>query len=116
MKNQYWPQHWPVAVRDGPREAHIVDFVDIRVVDSQVVYTLCELVKRLEEIKAFSDRLDGDQKQLRDAVGWALLHVGSLAWWIGNWGEVCPTADGTVTPWREQLGSLFDYYQGKALE
>jgi hypothetical protein len=85
---------------------------DIRVVDHGVVYTLCELVKRLDEIKAFSDS-NGDKEQLRDAVGWALLHVGSLTWWIGDWGDVCPAADGSITPWRERFESFVDSYADK---
>ena len=114
MKNQYWSHHWPVAVVPvGYGEAHIVDMADIRVVDHGVVVTLCELVRRLEEIKTFSDRLDGDQDQLRDAVGWALLHVGQMAWWIGDWGDVCPAEDGTITPWRELLESFSSSYAGE---
>ena len=116
MKNQYWSHHWPVAVVPvGYGKAHIVDMADIRVVNHEVVYTLCKLIKHLDEIKSFSDRLDGDKQQLCDAVSWALLHVGALAWWIGNFGDVCPAEDGTITPWRERWESLLDYYECEGL-
>ena len=49
--------------------------VEMGIVNIAVVETLWNLVKRLEEIKDFSDRLDGEKEQFREAVPWAFLHA-----------------------------------------
>ncbi len=99
MKNQDW---WAEATFRR---------VEIGIVNIAAVETLWNLVKRLEEIKDFSDRLDGEKGQLREAVPWAFLHAEQLAWWMGGWEcwEYCP--DGT--PWRERFESFFSYVEGK---